>query len=279
MKRIMCSIIVFAIAFSALTMMCLRSPLQGSSTANAHIESEGVVIWAVDTIDETWCRILDDVDVKVAVVDVGTRILPAIPEWLEENGFQVVATLNEYADPDEYDGMVIPGGNDVDPLLYGQEPDPTTYGVNRQGDELQIQQIKEFADKGIPVLGVCRGCQVLNVAYGGSLIQDLGDSHEGYRDVKVDGASWLYRVYGDTVPNAWHHHHQCVDEVGDGLVVTQWDAQDGIIEGIEHQYLPLYAIQWHPEDPKMGEVGDHVAIEFRRVCAKRKLCATLGISN
>ena len=118
-----------------------------------------------------------------------------------------------------FDGVVLPGGGDLDPARYGGDTAASVYDVNAEQDDLDLGIARAAAEAGIPILGVCRGLQALNVAFGGTLV--------------------------DTVPVA-SGHHQAVRALGAGLVATAV-AEDGVVEAVEHESLPIIAVQWHPE--------------------------------
>ena len=148
------------------------------------------------------------------------------------------------------DGLLLPGGGDVDPRYYGQE----NCGSNPPDalrDTVELQLIRMFRDAGKPILGICRGAQMLNVAFGGSLHQDI-PGHSRLEDgdrlhaVRVTEGSRMAALYGagEMVVNS--SHHQAVDSVGAGLRATL-HAPDGHVECIEHESLPVMGLQWHPE--------------------------------
>jgi putative glutamine amidotransferase len=159
---------------------------------------------------------------------------------------------------DGLDGLVITGGKDVDPAAYGQQPHPATDEPGRQRDAWEFALLDAALKRGLPVLGICRGAQVLNVALGGTLHQHLPDviGHGGHRagnavfntlPVRTVPGSRLAALVGESI-DAKCYHHQAVAEVGPGLIVSAWDA-DGVIEALE---LPgegfVLAVQWHPEE-------------------------------
>jgi len=179
--------------------------------------------------------------------------------------------------PDELvsrlDGVVIAGGDDVDPRLYGQTPGPFTPLIDPQRDAFESGLIVSAIDRGVPLLGVCRGAQLLNVVRGGTLHQHLaageGESHGSYayprahrvHAVRTVPGSVIRALYGESLlVNSFHH--QAVDVPGDGVVVTGW-APDGIAEAIELDGLPVVGVQWHPEtfqaDPIFGWLVDRAA--------------------
>ena len=124
-------------------------------------------------------------------------------------------------DPVKYDGLIIPGGHNIDPKMYGAKRSKYTYGTNIKKDRMQVEAVKRFAEAGKPVLGLCRGCQLINVAFGGTIKQHI-KWHKYYRKVVNVKGYWMYDVYGKT-RNTYHFHHQCVKKLGKGLIATSFD--------------------------------------------------------
>ena len=148
--------------------------------------------------------------------------------------------------PSKYDGLIIPGGvNDVEPSLYKAKCSRMTFCPKKKFDKLQIKAIKRFVKAGKPVFGICRGFQVINVAYGGTLKQHIS-RHRGFRTVKSKKGSWIYNVQGRR-KSVFHSHHQTVKKLGEGLIATSYDVRSGEMEALEHETDPVYAVQWHPE--------------------------------
>lgn len=166
------------------------------------------------------------------------------------------------------DGLVLSGGPDVEPVHYGQRAGEHTQPPNRDRDESERQLLTDALDDGLPVLGVCRGMQLLNVLRGGTLHQHLPDvvgsavhapEHGVYarHPVSVENGSKLADVLGRTeVDEVPTYHHQGIDRVGSGLRPVAW-APDGTVEALEDRDLPFcLAVQWHPEvgdDPSLFE--------------------------
>jgi putative glutamine amidotransferase len=151
------------------------------------------------------------------------------------------------------DGIVFPGGADVDPAEYGEAPHPKTE-TNADLDHLELAAARWAIDRDVPVLGICRGQQLLNVALGGSLVQHV-DNHrqEGDRTaltqcLTVAPDSRLHEVFGAEHIEVNTMHHQAVKALGRGLRAVAW-AEDGTIEGVESVEHPwMLMVQFHPEE-------------------------------
>ncbi len=166
---------------------------------------------------------------------------------------------------DRLDGVLIPGGADVDPSIYGEARHEACEVSDTPRDRVELQLIRWALDDGKPVLGICRGIQLINLAAGGTLYQDLGAQFEGSvkhdyfpgqgfardaltHDVVVDEGSRLASIFGAGRLHVNSMHHQAIKDLGAGLVVTARSAEDGVIEGIEVPSHPfMVGVQWHPE--------------------------------
>jgi putative glutamine amidotransferase len=151
------------------------------------------------------------------------------------------------------DGLLIPGGADVNPRLYGQERHPRTEFVDEL-DTLELPAARWAVEHELPTLGICRGQQLLNVAAGGTLIQHVeahrqpGDRQALTQPLRLEPGSRLAAIFGAAEIGANHMHHQAVDQVGRGLQAVAW-ATDGTIEGLESREHPwLLMVQFHPEE-------------------------------
>lgn len=172
---------------------------------------------------------------------------------------------------DGLDGILFSGGNDLDPALYGQTWHPMAKPVDPHRQKWELALLAEADARGMPILGICLGCQLLNVHRGGSLIQFLPDlsrptpiEHRKVHDVPlrhyvtIESDSILAQVIGKQRISVNTYHKQAVDRVGVGLWVTA-RAIDGVIEAIEDASMPLFmGVQWHPE--RISDEPEHRAI-------------------
>ncbi|GAA4939768.1 putative glutamine amidotransferase [Actinomycetospora succinea] len=156
---------------------------------------------------------------------------------------------------DRADALLLTGGNDVDPARYGAVPDAHTSALEPARDALEIALLAAARERGRPVLAICRGIQLVNVAWGGTLYRHLPEHADTrWHDVALSPDSVLAGLHGAGA-RVNSLHHQGVDRVGDGLVVTA-TAPDGQVEGLEAERL--VAVQWHPE-----QLDDVPQPEFR----------------
>ena len=177
---------------------------------------------------------------------------------------------------DALDALIFSGGSDLDPDLYDQEPHPQTLGVRRERDRAELALLVAALERDMPVLAICRGSQVLNVARGGDLLQHLpdlvGDEKHKHtpgtfadHDVTVEPGTRLASVLGDHAP-VKSHHHQGLGRLGDGLKMTA-HAEDGTIEAVEATDRRFaLGVLWHPEageDMKLFEALVEEAASYR----------------
>lgn len=169
------------------------------------------------------------------------------------DGFDVEQIL------ERFDGLLLIGGGDVEPSRYGERPDPNVYGVDPLRDEFEIRLARKATEDEVPVMAVCRGIQLLNVAFGGTLHQHVPDvpgliphgqpqtdqpwvDHE----LTVAGSSRIAEATGQTSLVGRASHHQAVDRVGEGLIPVAW-TEDGLVEAVEAEKGWIVGLQWHPE--------------------------------
>jgi putative glutamine amidotransferase len=168
-------------------------------------------------------------------------------------------------DPDEVldriDGLMLAGGSDIDPQAYGAAAHPQTIGSVPARDAFEVALVRRALERDLPVLGICRGMQIMNVACGGTLHQHLPElsGHEEHRrvlgsfdgadhDVRLAPGSLAARAAGEEHHATKSHHHQGVDRVGDGLEVTGWALMDELPEALELAGNGFaLGVQWHPE--------------------------------
>ena len=154
----------------------------------------------------------------------------------------------------DLDGLLLPGGWDVDPARYGEKPDSKVGDIDPELDETELRLFKQAHDRQLPVLGICRGQQVINVAMGGSLVQHL-EGHEvrafGRKHLahtaEVDPASELGQAVGGRQIHVNSLHHQAVRTLAPGLKQTA-TGEDGTVEGLETDDGLIVAVQCHPEE-------------------------------
>lgn len=150
------------------------------------------------------------------------------------------------------DGLLLTGGEDINPKLLGEERLNASVKWDDARDEFEMKLFKAFLDKNKPIFGICRGFQVINVALGGGLYQDLVEQRglvhmntEIRHPITTKEGSLLYRLFGESF-RVNSTHHQAVRELGEGLEATAWSVE-GICEGFEHGSKPIFGTQFHPE--------------------------------
>ena len=150
------------------------------------------------------------------------------------------------------DGLLMSGGADIDPKRYGAEPEPELQSIEPARDEFELKILELVYECELPVAGICRGLQILNVHAGGSLYQDVPphsvrDKAPSTRvhDITTEKGSILEKLYGEKL-EVNSLHHQSIKTLGRHFSASA-TSNDGIVEGIEHSQLPIVAVQWHPE--------------------------------
>ena len=195
-------------------------------------------------------------------------------------GVAIMLPPDPNADPDQLldvvDGLILAGGRDIDPATYGAERDETTDEPHTLRDAFEIALAQRAMERDIPLLGVCRGMQLMNIARGGTLVQDL-PAHLGHRrtigtfdgndhPVRLAPGSLAARAAGEERHGTLSHHHQGIEQVGDGLAVSGWSDDDELPEALEDPGLRFaLGVQWHPEaDPDSPVIAALVEAARRR---------------
>jgi putative glutamine amidotransferase len=187
---------------------------------------------------------------------------------------------------DRVDAIVLAPGRDIDPARYGQEPHPLLAATEPQRDAFELALVAAALDRGLPILGMCRGVQVLNVALGGTLVQDISLVAAGHpsdpgwvrwkeveaasvaglavpphprHEISIAASSLLADALGTTTIEVSSFHHQAIDRVGTGLEVVATSVPDGLPEAVEMPGRPVLAVQWELQeewrvDPRFARV-------------------------
>jgi putative glutamine amidotransferase len=176
---------------------------------------------------------------------------------------------------DRLDALVIAGGQDVDPRRYGQEPGVGSTVIDPGRDAFEAALIEQALERELPLIGICRGAQLLNLVRGGTLISQLQRVEHGLviyppdyaaHDVRLEPGSRLYELFGPSV-RVNSFHHQGIGVLGDG-VRTTGVAPDGVIEAIELDDAPALGVQWHPEMlPGVSPIFEWLVHHARSICS------------
>jgi putative glutamine amidotransferase len=186
---------------------------------------------------------------------------------------------NAIDDPDSIldliDGLILAGGADIDPDAYGSERHAETLGTVPERDTFEIALTRRAFERDLPLLGICRGMQLMNVARGGTLLQHLPESHghSDHRrnpgsfdgadhDVRLQDGSLAARAAGETTHGTKSHHHQAVDRLGEGFEITGWSTLDELPEAIEAPESRFaLGVQWHPEADETSRLIEALVVE------------------
>jgi putative glutamine amidotransferase len=189
------------------------------------------------------------------------------------------------ADPEEvlapFDGLLLAGGGDIEPARYGAADHPAQYGTDPARDQLELELARAAVRLGLPTLGICRGVQLLNVAFGGTLVQHLpdvdgliehrGEAKQAMHGLRVEPGSRLAEALGQLEAQGLSHHHQGLDRLGEGFRPVAW-APDGLVEGIERDQGWTVGVLWHPESTARADPVQHRLLRaFADVASRRGL--------
>ncbi len=181
-------------------------------------------------------------------------------EAAREGGAEpVIASVENKLSLDGFAGLLLMGGSDVNPARFGAQPAPETDVPDDQRDEVELALIHEAIQLDLPIFGICRGLQILNVFHGGTLVQhiadtvrhdpEIADHSEPAHDVTFVPKSKLAEIVGAHTWQVNSRHHQAILKLGENLHISARDDVDSTIEGIErHDKRYVLAVQWHPED-------------------------------
>lgn len=186
----------------------------------------------------------------------------------------------------QIDGLYVTGGNDIDPAYYGEQPMEGLGRLDPTRDQFEVALIQAMLTLGKPVLGVCRGAQILNVVLGGTMYQDIASqvtnatiqhrqqapAGHPFHDVEITKDSLLFRITGETSIRVNSRHHQANKEPGEGLVFSGFSS-DGIVEAVESTTHPfVLGVQWHPEDllqDGVDVVSGKIYTSFIQACLQK----------
>ncbi|SEN06684.1 gamma-glutamyl-gamma-aminobutyrate hydrolase family protein [Lihuaxuella thermophila] len=182
------------------------------------------------------------------------------------------------------DGLLLSGGGDIDPAFFGEEPVPGLGDIVPERDQMEILLIREFMKQKKPILGICRGCQILNVALGGDMYQDLTSQktpllqhsqkaprNHASHTIEIKEGSLLKSIVGKSSARVNSYHHQAVRVMASSLTASAW-ARDGVIEAIEGKNDPfVLGVQWHPESMMLSHADAQKLFRaFVEACGQRQ---------
>jgi len=235
-------------------------------------------------------KIVVTLDRDADVSETSDYVRSLLAAGVPRSAITVATPISPAAGP--FDALLLGGGGDVDPARYGRvRIDNGTVEVDPERDALDFRLFDEARRAGAPVFGICRGLQVVNVAFGGTLVQDIPSErpsevvHQSGRDEKtrrdhavaVAARTLLATIAGPGEPSVNSRHHQAIEGVGRGLSVTAV-APDGLAEAIEAPGEPwLLGVQWHPENLLGDPVSERLFGEFLR--AARERLAARGVRS
>lgn len=189
---------------------------------------------------------------KIAIIgrtaDLGNYV-----KYVESASLEPVPTLNA-REAALCDGLLLPGGGDITPAFFGEQNNGSR-NIDTELDILQLQAFELALRKSMPVLGICKGMQIINVGLGGTLVQDMTpascaihryEDGDKYHASVIEKGTFLHALYGENaIINS--AHHQSVKQLGEGLRAIQWCPEDRCVEALVHETFPVIGVQWHPE--------------------------------
>ena len=264
----------------------MAAPLLIGVSARIHHPSDNPV-----SLGGVYTKTLHYLEQSVAHWVMSKNVLVLMIPAIESEGMIQRSEMRLYHYAEALDGLVLQGGADIAPPSYGEQPRDPAWGGDRVRDRYEIELFEAFVGKGKPVLGICRGCQLVNVAFGGTLYQDIGTQvpdalvhrdiaqyERKFHTVRFVPGTGLAKLYSDRTEATINTiHHQAVNKLGRGMVVEARSTPDGIVEAIRWRG-PSYVlgVQWHPEfmfGPGMGAEhldGSPILNEFLDAARARK---------
>jgi putative glutamine amidotransferase len=184
---------------------------------------------------------------------------------------------------DLIDGLILAGGTDIDPAAYGADRHTETTHTTPRRDRFELALARRALERELPLLGICRGMQLMNVACGGTLLQHLPESHGHHEhrrtpgtfdgadhDVRLAEGSLAHRAAGEVLHSTKSHHHQGIDRLGDGLRISGWSTLDELPEAVEAaDGAYALGVQWHPEADQASPLVASLVREAEAVAAAR----------
>ena len=185
-------------------------------------------------------------------ISLGPELVQNYPEAVTAFGGVPAAAYQPVPEPERYDGLILSGGGDVEPGRYGEE-NSACFGVDTARDEAELRLVEAYLHAGKPILGICRGHQLLNVYFGGTLIQNLPGAEihmptkagDRVHETRALPGAFPAELYGESFP-VNSAHHQGVGLLAPALEAVQWSL-DGVVEACRHRSAPVFSVQWHPE--------------------------------
>ena len=224
---------------------------------------------------------------KVKLLLSGKPRIEYYIDAVEKCGAEAVAEYLPVIDTD-YDGLILCGGSDIDPKYYNESIDGSV-GIDEARDENEFALLEAYIKAEKPILGICRGHQLINTFFGGTLYQHIPEADLHTRKENADEAHEVKSVSGSILADLYGErffvnsaHHQAIKKLGDGLSVSAiWD--DKYIEAVEHETLPIIGVQWHPERMCFSQArtdtvsGSKIFEKFIEMCQENKNKKTYGI--
>jgi gamma-glutamyl-gamma-aminobutyrate hydrolase PuuD len=245
-----------------------------SAQARKAKNTKPVILVNTDYLDEKWKTVQISAKYPLSLEKAGA-IPVLVPPYLVKS--DILALL------DLADGVLLIGGRDYDPRLWGEQPHEHTMLIPKVRQDFDILLMKCAMEKEIPIFGICGGHQLINIVSGGSLYTSLETqvpnalrhnsfpdlTRNNYHPVTIDVTSRLLSIIGDTTLTVNSFHHQAVKDLGNALRVTA-TAPDGVIEGIEGTSTPIYGVQWHPEKSLNDVMQQKLFKQFVSICLETK---------